>query len=118
MFVAAGALGGRLSSVLLIRFGTLGTLCFCRRTADLRCPQFADLVLNGSNVDEVLENGLGVLVNVCSVQRTVDEGDGFPAVECQELSGVSFDFCFGDLEDELVNLISMFLWEGEEVVCQ
>lgn len=107
--VAVGALGSSFRSILLVRFGTLDALSVCRFRTDLRCSQFTDLVFDGTDVDKVLENSLGILVDTCSIQGSINQSDSLSTVEGQELSRISFDFRFGDFEDGLVDLISVLL---------
>lgn len=109
LLVALCPPSSNLHGVLLVRLGPLDALRLGGLGADLGGAQLTDLVLDGADVDEVFEDGLGVLVDARAIQRAIDEGDGLAALERQELVGVSFDFCLGDFEHCFLDLIAVFL---------
>lgn len=84
-------------------------LFFCRIIADLSLSKFADLLFDCADVDEAFEESFSFPVDSGSVQCTVDEGDSFAAVECQQLGRVSFDFLLGDFEYCLCYLLPLIL---------
>lgn len=84
-------------------------LFFRRIFANLGLSKFADLLFDCADVDEAFEEGFGFSVDARSVQRTVNEGDSFAAVECQQLGRVPFDLLLGDFEHRLCNLLPLIL---------
>lgn len=82
---------------------------FCRIIADLSLSKFAYLLFDCADVDEAFEESFSLSVDAGSVQCTVDEGDSFAAVECQQLGRVSFDFLLGDFEYCLCYLLPLIL---------
>lgn len=87
---------------------------FRRIIADLSLSKLADLLFDCADIDEAFEESFSLSVDTGSVQCTVDEGDSFAAVECQQLGRVSFDFLLGDFEYCLCYLLPLILWRKFE----
>lgn len=109
LLVALGPSRTDIGSVLLVCLCAVDTFFFCRIFANLGLSKFADLLFDCADVDEAFEEGFSLSVDTRSIQGTVDEGNSFAAVECQQLGRVSFDFLLGDFEHRLRDLFPLIL---------
>lgn len=107
--VTLGPSRTNLGSVLLICLCAVYTFLFCGVLTNFCLSKFADLLFNCADVNETFEEGLGFSVDTSPVQRSVDKGDSFAAVECQQLSRVPLDFLLGDLKHRLCDLLPLIL---------
>lgn len=96
-----------LDRVLLICLCAVDAFFFRSLFANLCLSKFANLLFNCADVDQTFEEGFSFSVDASPVQRTVDKGDSFAAVECQQLRWISFDFLLGDLKHRLRDLLSL-----------
>lgn len=81
--VTFGPSGTDFGSVVLICLCTVDAFFFRSLFTDLNLSKFADLLLDGADVDEAFEEGLSLSVDARPVESSIDEGDSFTAVERQ-----------------------------------
>lgn len=98
-----------LGGVLLVCLCAMDAFFFRRIFANLGLSKFADLLFDCADVNEAFEECFGLSVDARPVQRSVDQGDSFAAVEGQQLGWVSFDFLLGHFKHRFCYLLSLIL---------
>lgn len=83
LLVTLGPSRTNISSVLLVCLCAMDAFFFRRILANFSLSKFADLLFDGADINEAFEECFSLSVDARPVQRSVDQGDSFAAVEGQ-----------------------------------
>ena len=81
--LSLGPAGGGFSGVFQICLSTANTFLLGALVANFCAAQFADVSLDGVAVDQGADDFLCLLIHASAIQRAIDEGRGFTALEGQ-----------------------------------